>query len=673
MDIDLSKVIGYSRDSLQSRALMRSIMLDLYPGKTREMNVLLDVYESGVPRKIKNDGNITDAKYAQYVQKIVDDYGMQEQWAVVGLNAWIDVCLGKGTAVTIKYRVVTVPSNGGNASNGNIVGGGYTNPIVHNANGNSSPVVVKGRAEDYEIRDLGNGTAEIKKYNGFDQEDTLIPTEIGGKRIVGIGEDAFKSCVGIKRLIIPEGITSIAKGAFSGCSNLYSVVLPTTLRILGEAADGYGTGVFQGTNIENINLPNDIKEIGPNTFYNCKQLLKVQLPDNLSAIGKYAFQNCSKIVDIVLPVKVRSIKGNAFEGCSSLKTVQLNEGLTEIGEEAFKECNQLLSITIPSTVNKFGSGIFTRGFRSGGITVRCYPGSKAIEYCRNNRIKIDPIGGVTANASFDSVNIVPITHAPISNPVPQKNQNINQNDYEIRDLGNGAAEIKKYNGFDQEDTLIPTEIGGKRIVGIGEDAFKSCVGIKRLIIPEGVTSIAKGAFSGCSNLYSVVLPTTLKTLGEAADGYGTGAFQGTNIESINLPNSLRKIGPNTFYNCKQLVNVELPDNLFAIGKYAFQNCSKIVRIVLPTTVRSIKGNVFEGCSALKDVQLNEGLLEIGEEAFKECNQLLKITIPSTVNRFGSGIFTRGFRSSGITVRCYPGSKAIEYCRNNRINIENAGA
>ena len=73
------------------------------------------------------------------------------------------------------------------------------------------------------------------------------------------------------------------------------------------------------------------------------------------------------------------------------------------------------------------------------------------------------------------------------------------------------------------------------------------------------------------------------------------------------------------------------------------------------------------------MQLNEGLTEIGKEAFKECNQLLKITIPSTVSKFGSGIFTRGFRSNGVTVRCYPGSKAIEYCRNNRINIENAGA
>lgn len=54
MEIDLQRVLSYSKDSLQSRALMRSIILDLYPGKTREMNVLLDIYESGVPLTIKS-------------------------------------------------------------------------------------------------------------------------------------------------------------------------------------------------------------------------------------------------------------------------------------------------------------------------------------------------------------------------------------------------------------------------------------------------------------------------------------------------------------------------------------------------------------------------------------------------------------------------------------------
>lgn len=71
MDIDLSKVIGYSKDSLKSRTLMRAIMKDLYPDKTREMNVLLDIYESGVPKEIRNNGIISSEQYQQYVERIL--------------------------------------------------------------------------------------------------------------------------------------------------------------------------------------------------------------------------------------------------------------------------------------------------------------------------------------------------------------------------------------------------------------------------------------------------------------------------------------------------------------------------------------------------------------------------------------------------------------------------
>ena len=52
MKIDLAIVIGYSKDSLQSREKMRAIMRDLYPNSTLEMNVLLSVYESGIPQII---------------------------------------------------------------------------------------------------------------------------------------------------------------------------------------------------------------------------------------------------------------------------------------------------------------------------------------------------------------------------------------------------------------------------------------------------------------------------------------------------------------------------------------------------------------------------------------------------------------------------------------------
>lgn len=375
MDIDLSKVIGYSRDSLQSRALMRSIMLDLYPGKTREMNVLLDVYESGVPRKIKNDGNITDAKYAQYIQKIVDDYGMQEQWAVVGLNAWIDVCLGNGISSRLSYKKKSFADD-----NVNTVGD-ITNPIKHNAHTSQDPTIT-GSISDYEIAGIGNNEFAITKFIGFDQEKTIVPNQIDGKKIVAIDKDAYKACAGIKSLIVAEGITSIGDGAFSDCKNLQSITLPTTLKSIGSSA-------FSSTAVTKLNLPNEIKEIPYGMCSYCKNLQSVLLPDYLVKIESRAFAN-SGLRKIQLPNTVKEINNAAFSTCQYLVDVDLNEGLESIGEEAFEKCSALVKITIPSTVIKFGRKIFQIDIiRNLNVIISCYPGSRAIEYARTNNLKIE--------------------------------------------------------------------------------------------------------------------------------------------------------------------------------------------------------------------------------------------------------------------------------------------
>lgn len=91
MEIDLLEVIKCLDGKRQSRALMRSIMQDLYPGKNREMNTLLDVYESGIPQRIKEAGAIRTEQYEQYINIIMDEYGLQQKYAENALDCWIDI------------------------------------------------------------------------------------------------------------------------------------------------------------------------------------------------------------------------------------------------------------------------------------------------------------------------------------------------------------------------------------------------------------------------------------------------------------------------------------------------------------------------------------------------------------------------------------------------------
>ena len=394
MEIDLTKVLEYSKDCLQNRAQMRSIMMDMYPGMTRDMNILLDVYESGVPRKIKNDGNITDAQYVQYVQKIVNDYGIQEQWAVIGLNAWIDVFLGEGTSVTINYAPSCRDTAGGN----------NTNSIANVSSKPAKNMSSMGKTSDYKTAYLSKGTVEISKYVGVDQADIVIPTEINGKKVLGIGEMAFYQCEEIQQVIIPEGVEYLKAGAFAECSNLKKIILPTTLENIGEVQRrthnlrilrDYITrssikGIFEGTAINEIDLPNLIREIPENCFSGCKELRKVQFPDDLKLIGYGAFKNCKNITEIQLPSFVEEIGKFAFFGCTKLFKVEINDGLNRIEDEAFEKCTAIKEIKIPRTVQEFGDDIFKCGH--GGnkkILIKCSRFSEAYFYAEKNNLQID--------------------------------------------------------------------------------------------------------------------------------------------------------------------------------------------------------------------------------------------------------------------------------------------
>lgn len=385
MKIELNRVIEYSKDCLRSRALMRAVILDLYPGATREMNVLLDVFESGVPDKIRRDGKITNDQYEQYVKSIIDEYGLQEAFVVDALNAWIVLWLGEDTLKNIHYQK--------NCNAGPLPGSGSSSAARFQHNQTAVAMPVLGNKSDFELCEVGKGYV-IKKFLGFDQDDFVIPNTINSKRIVGIGLDVFKACKGIKKLTISEGIEYIEDGAFANCSNLQTLLLPSSLQRIGSRnSENTTTGAFENTAIREVDFPNGLYMIGQKAFYSCSQLEYIWMPDHLRTIGDWAFAHCSKLKEVKLPRTTKDLRDFVFYNCSSLYSIFLNEGLVEIGSGVFGHCEKIDKIRIPSTVKKIGYIAFERSqYRKPiqkPITLQCYPGSSAIEYARLNGLGVE--------------------------------------------------------------------------------------------------------------------------------------------------------------------------------------------------------------------------------------------------------------------------------------------
>lgn len=106
-------------------------------------------------------------------------------------------------------------------------------------------------------------------------------------------------------------------------------------------------GVFEGSNLENIVIPNNINKIGRRAFKNCKNLKRVVLGNGIKEIPIDCFAKCDSLEKIIIPEGVNLIWGFAFSDCSKLKSIQLPTTLKEIGSYAFCRCPKLKSITIP--------------------------------------------------------------------------------------------------------------------------------------------------------------------------------------------------------------------------------------------------------------------------------------------------------------------------------------
>ena len=114
----------------------------------------------------------------------------------------------------------------------------------------------------------------------------------------------------------------------------------------------------------------------------------------------------------------------------------------------------------------------------------------------------------------------------------------------------------------------------------------------------------------------------------------------TGNEVIDYKNTpVTSIGDWAFANNKYVETVEIPDSIKKIGKGAFYNCVKLQSITIPEDVTALSANTFEKCLYLEEVNLGSQLKSIGDEAFYDCRRLRTLDIPASVTEIGEEAFT----------------------------------
>lgn len=417
-----------------------------------------------------------------------------------------------------------------------------------------------------------------------------------------IGQENYK-------IVIPEGIVEIRPRAFANFQTLREVVLPNSLKIIGNEA-------FGCTEIEKVIIPDGVEQIGfaAFTYERNWQRGNVNFREELNPAeiviskkhpyfisdGKCIFHinddgtkdlvQCIKtgITKYDVPEDTVNIYEAAFLGCRRLNTLILHEGLKSIGREAVKYCsNNMLSIEIPDSLEDMSDLPYT------GRTVS-KTGYGYYKYDSNCKIEI-LISDTNPRLLNDDGNLYKITES---------------DELQLLSCNSSAS---------------------------------------RIDIKDGTLSISERAFAYCERLKEIVIPSSLKGLEDSeADWY--------------LPESVTKIEVDDGNNYLSAIDGILYDKnqtkvLFVPKKIAFKE------LVLPETVRDI-GTAFENTQKINSIVLPEGLKKLSRDAFKGC-KIRSFTVPQSLTEVDGRAFVLSQDITSAIVYGAPGSVMEAYCRTHK--------
>ena len=137
-----------------------------------------------------------------------------------------------------------------------------------------------------------------------------------------------------------------------------------------------------------------------------------------------------------------------------------------------------------------------------------------------------------------------------------------------------------------------------------------------------VTEIGRGAFSGYTNISDAELPVNLNRI-------GVGAFSGSSVITVDIPDNVQTIGSSAFSNCNSLSSCTIGSGVTDIDSSAFQNCSGLTNTTLPNSLRTIGASAFAGCRLFTNITIPSGITSIGTDAFSDCSGLIRINMSAT--------------------------------------------
>jgi len=546
-----------------------------------------------------------------------------------------------------------------------------------------------------------------------------LPSTLKNVKVLGgnVNSGAFYNCTTLESVVIPDDITSVESYAFYNCNALMSVNIHENITKICEYA------FYACNSLENITIPKNVVLIGNRAFYNCSNIkqinynainandltsstnafygvglngdgLVVKIGKEVTKIPAYLFSSSSSdyvinIINIEFEEECvcESIGDYSFAS-NMIATINIPNSVKEIGEYSFYNCVNLNEIVISKNVNYIGNSAFDNCVKLEKLK---YNAVEVSDFNLYNKVFYNAgknSNGVSVTIGFDVKKIPAYFLNPyLSNEVPNIISVEFEEESKCESLGNQSFAY----------ITLPTLKLPTSIINVN-NSFKGCTiekvevpmvaieSIKNSSLVEAIIlngeTLEKEAFANCSNLSTVVLPSTLTSIGEKA------FYNCSSLISIMIPDNITVIGTGAFSDCVNLEEIKfnaievsdlaqynkvfynagknssgikvivgnkvekVPAYLFnpysndstspnivsvefeygsvcqSIGGYAFQNCSTLSAIVIPNTVISIGDYAF-AYTTISNIELTANITSISTTAFAEC-PIISAVIPASL-------------------------------------------
>lgn len=332
---------------------------------------------------------------------------------------------------------------------------------------------------------------------------------------------------------------------------------------------------------------------------------------------------------VKIPDGIRRIETGAFWNNCAIRTVSMPDTIEVIGGDAFAYCESLESANIPTSVSVIGDDPFA--------------GCPKLILTNES-----PDFALDAGVLFTADRTRLIHYQP---------------------------------SLESESYVIP-----ESVEWIGKHSFYNCNNLRKVAIGRNVDFLGNNPFSDCHRLTLVNnSPHFVYLDGALMDRNMTEIIHyshGRDADEFIMPDSVRTIGRNSFWNCKRIRRIVLGRNLRQIGYNPFANCSNLAiesnsprysvvdsilydsgirevvcctdlrarsPVALPGTVENIGRNSFAGCVSLEEVSIPDSVKTISRGAFSHCESLKEVRVPDSVEVIEKWAFSYCYSLERISI------------------------